>query len=60
MKKANLTAIICFAILGAVELYMRTQVGYLEVNIYHAFSEIAVLLYFCMITANINRKKRIR
>ena len=57
IKKANFAVIICFAALAGIEIFLRTQVGYIEVNIYHALAEIAVLLYFGVIVKYIGRKK---
>ena len=49
IRKTNLAAVICFVLLGGIEMFLRTQMGYLEVNIYHSFAAIAVLIYLCVL-----------
>ena len=55
--KSNIVMIFGFVVLGGIEMFLRTQTGYLEVNIYHSFSEIAVLIYFCILITCIERKQ---
>ena len=55
--KSNIAMIFGFVVLGGIEMFLRTQTGYLEVNIYHSFSEIAVLIYFCILITCIERKQ---
>ncbi len=57
--KSNLAAIICLAALGGIEMFLRTQTGYLEVNIYHSLAEIAVLIYLCVLVACIEKRGKI-
>ena len=57
IRKSNLTAIISFVVLGGIEMFLRTQTGYLEVNIFHSLAEIAVLIYFCILVICIVRKQ---
>ncbi len=49
--KAHRWAIFGFVILGGVELFLRTQVDFLSVRIYHFVAEIIVLCYFAVIVA---------
>lgn len=56
IRKANLAAIVGFAVLGGIELFPRTQTGYLEVNIYHSLAEIAVLIYWCVLAACVEKR----
>ena len=57
IRKSNLITILGFVVLGGIEIFLRTQTGYLEVNIYHSFYEIAVLIYFCILITCIKRKQ---
>lgn len=57
IRKAESAVIISFVVLGGIEIFLRTQVGYMEVNIYHALAEIAILLYLCILTVRIGRGK---
>lgn len=57
IKKSNLATIICFVVLGGIEIFLRTQTRYLEVNIFHSLAEIAVLIYFCILVICIERKQ---
>ena len=57
--KSNLAAIIGLVVLGGIELFLRTQTGYLEVNIYHSLVEIAVLIYLCVLVACVERRGNI-
>lgn len=57
IRKSNLAAIISFVVLGGIEMFLRTQTGYLEVNIFHSLAEIAVLIYFCILVICIVRKQ---
>ena len=59
IRKSNLAAIISFAVLGGIEMFLRTQTGYLEVNIYHSLAEIAVLIYLCVLVVCIERRGKI-
>jgi len=45
-----------FAVLGGVELFLRTQVDILQVNIYHFIVEIIVLCYFAILVACVSKK----
>lgn len=55
--KPNLAMIFGFVILSGIEMFLHTQTGYLEVNIYHSISNIAVLIYFCILITCIERKQ---
>lgn len=59
IRKANLTAIIGLVVLGGIEMFLRTQTGYLQVNIYHSLAEIAVLIYLCVLVICIERRGKI-
>lgn len=54
--RANLAAIVGLAALGGIELFLRSQTGSLEVNIYHSLAEIAVLIYLCVLVACVERR----
>ncbi len=56
ISKSNLAAIISLVVLGGIEAFLRTQTGYLEVNIYHSLAKIAVLIYFCVLVVCVERK----
>ena len=56
VRKANLAVPVGFAVLGGVELFLRTQTGYLEVKIYHSLAEIAVLIYWCVLVACVEKR----
>lgn len=55
IRKTNLAAIIGFVVLGGIEMFLHTQTGYLEVNLYHSLAEIAVLIYVCALVAYVER-----
>ena len=55
IRKANLAAIVILAVLGGIELFLRTQTGFPEVNIYHSLVEIAVLIYWCVLVVRMER-----
>ena len=57
IHKAHRFAIGAFAVLGGVELFLRTQVDILQVNIYHFIVEIIVLCYFAVLVAFITKRK---
>ena len=56
IRKANLAVPVGFVVLGGVELFLRTQTGYLEVKIYHSLAEIAVLIYWCVLVACVEKR----
>ena len=49
IHKAHGFAVVAFAVLGGVELFLRTQVDILQVNIYHYTVEVAILIYLLII-----------
>ncbi len=49
IHKAHRFSIGAFAVLVGVEIFLRTQVDHLAVNIYHYIAEIAVLCYFAVL-----------
>lgn len=56
IRKSNLAAIISLVVLGGIEMFLRTQTGYIEVNIYHSLAEIFVLIYLCILVVCIERR----
>ncbi|MBQ8836403.1 MAG: hypothetical protein IJ002_02715 [Clostridia bacterium] len=56
IHKAHRFAIGAFVIFSGVELFLRTQVDVLSVNIYHFLVEIAVLCYFAMLVACVAKR----
>ena len=56
--KAHRFALGAFAAFGGVELFLRTQVDVLQVNIYHFFVEIIVLCYFGLLVVRTGKKAR--
>ena len=58
IHKAHRFAVGAFAVLGAVELFLRTQVDILQVNIYHFIVEIIVLSYFALIVTFVSKKEK--
>ena len=57
IHKAHRFAVGAFAVLGGVELFLRTQVDILQVNIYHFIVEITVLCYFAVLIAYVAKKQ---
>lgn len=51
ISRVHRSAIGGFVILGGVEIFLRTQVDFLSVKIYHFVAEIAVLCYFAVLVA---------
>jgi hypothetical protein len=47
-----------FAILGGIELFLRTQADVLQVNIYHTTVEIIVLCYFAVLVSCVSKKTK--
>ena len=56
IRKAHRFAVGAFAILGGVELFLRTQVDILQANIYHFIAEITVLCYFAALVACVAKR----
>ena len=56
IRKINYIAIICFVVLGGIELFLRTQVDYLKISIYHSIAKIAVLIYLWVLVIYIEKK----
>lgn len=57
IHKAHRFAVGAFAVLGGVELFLRTQIDILQVNIYHFIVEITVLCYFAVLIACVTKNK---
>lgn len=51
IHRAHRFAIVAFAAFGGLEVFLRTQIDVLEVNIYHFIVEIIVLCYFAVLVA---------
>ena len=58
INKAHRFAIGAFAILGGVELFLRTQIDALSVSIYHFVTEIIVLCYFAILLVCVSKKMK--
>ena len=58
IHKAHRFAVGAFAILSGVELFLRTQVDILQVNIYHFVVEIIVLSYFALLVTFVSKKAK--
>ena len=58
IHKAHRFAVGAFAVLGGVELFLRTQVDILQVNIYHFLVEIIVLCYFAILVACVAKRTK--
>ena len=58
IHKAHRFAVGAFAVLGGVELFLRTQVDILQVNIYHFIVEIIVLSYFALLVTFVSKKEK--
>lgn len=58
IHKAHRFAVGAFAVLGGVELFLRTQVDILQVNIYHFIVEIIVLCYFAVLVACVAKRTK--
>ena len=56
IHKAHRFAVGAFAVLGGVELFLRTQVDILQVNIYHFIVEIIVLCYFAIVLSIVSKR----
>ena len=56
--KAHRFVVGAFAAFGGVELFLRTQVDILQVNIYHFIVEIIVLCYFGLLVVRTGKKAR--
>ena len=56
IHKAHRFAVCAFAVLGGIELFLRTQVDVLSVNIYHFIAEIIALCYFVAIVACVSKR----
>lgn len=56
IHKAHCFAVGAFAVLGGIELFLRTQMDVLSVNIYHFIVEIIVLCYFTVLVACLSKK----
>ncbi|MBQ9112254.1 MAG: hypothetical protein IJY08_01610, partial [Clostridia bacterium] len=56
IHKAHRFAVAAFAILGVIEIFLRTQTDVLQVNIYHSLAEVAVLCYLCALVTYIGKK----
>ena len=57
IHQAHRYAIGAFVILGGTEIFLRTQVDYLAVSIYHFIAEIAVLCYMAVLVLLIVKKR---
>lgn len=58
IHKAHRFAVGAFAVLGGVELFLRTQVDILQVNIYHSTIEIIVLCYFTVLVSRVAKRTK--
>ncbi len=58
IHKAHRFAVGAFAALGGIELFLRTQVDILQVNIYHFLVEIIVLCYFAVLVACVAKRTK--
>jgi len=58
LPKAHRLAILGFAALGGIELFLRTQIHVLSVNIYHFMAEIVILCYFAVLVAYVAHKTK--
>lgn len=59
IHKVHRFAVGAFAVFGGIELFLRTQMDVLSVNIYHFIVEIIVLCYFAVLVACVsNRSKK--
>ena len=56
VHKVNRLAVVVLVVLGGVELFLRTQVDYLTVNIYRFIVEIAVLCYIAALVARVGKR----
>ena len=56
IHRAHRFAVGIFAILGGIELFLRTQVPYLHVTIYHFMAELVVLCYIAALVISISKK----
>ncbi len=59
IHKAHRFAIGAFAVLGGIELFLRTQTDVLSVNIYHFIMEIIVLCYFAVLITFVGKRSKI-
>ena len=58
IHKAHRFMVIGFAVFGGIELFLRTQVDILQVNIYHFIVEIILLCYFAVIVARVGKNHK--
>ena len=58
IHKAHRFAVGAFAVLGGAELFLRTQVDILQVNIYHFIVEIIVLCYFAIVLSIVSKRSK--
>ena len=56
--KANYFVIFAFVLFGGGEIFLRTQVDFLSVKIYHFIAEIMVLSYFLLILIFVIKKSK--
>ena len=58
INKSHRFAVGAFAILGGVELFLRTQIAALSVSIYHFVAEIIVLCYIAILLVCVSKKTK--
>ena len=58
IHKAHRFVVGAFTVLGGVELFLRTQVDILQINIYHFIVEIIVLSYFALLVTLVSKKAK--
>ncbi|MBQ8357619.1 MAG: hypothetical protein IJX39_07405 [Clostridia bacterium] len=58
IHKAHRFAVGAFAVLGGIELFLRTQVDVLQVSIYHFLVEIIELCYFAILVACVAKRTK--
>lgn len=56
--RANRLAVFAVAVLGGVEIFLRTQVDVLTVNIYHFIAELILLFYLAVLVARLAQSSR--
>lgn len=56
IHKGHRFAVLAFAVLGGIEIFLRTQVTVLQVDIYHFIVEISILLYLSVLVTCVGRR----